>query len=96
MELLTVIKREEVIFRIIAALTAGFFWLSIMRFLNSYDEHMDIQADMVRAITEIHNRQAATRKYYEGRIDDLYKRVRALEAKAGIQSQEIELIEIEI
>lgn len=70
---------KEIAFRALTAVTAGFFWLAIMRFLSSYDQHMLMIERVGVEIRDLKSSVAVWSAGYDARIKSLDDRVSAIE-----------------
>lgn len=76
--------KETIAFRALAAVTAGFFWLAIMRFLSSYDDQVEAQERTENNLIQLQQAHSVMIATHEARIDMIELRLQFLEKRLGI------------
>ncbi len=86
MELQVNKTKGDLAFAVIATITAGFFWLTIARFLSSYDSHMNLIERTVQELDTIEQATNAWRRDFEVRLLSVEFRIAELEKAISAKS----------
>ncbi|MGL4735753.1 MAG: hypothetical protein ACRCWB_11870 [Enterovibrio sp.] len=87
---------ENLAFRALAAITAGFFWLAIMRFLSSYDEQVAAQERTDKNLMQLQQSHAEWITTHESQLEMLHRRIRAVERRLDIDYSQRIADEVEV